>query len=104
MRFHRLAAVGLAAGLIVAGCSEEPAPPPSVLTGVIMEITAGAGSEITAFDLDAGEQSYNIRIDPDRDYGFDLNHLYEHERTGDPVRVRLRSEDEALFALQIDDA
>ena len=59
---------------------------------------------MTAFDLRVEEESYHIRIDPDHDYGFDLNHLYVHESTGDPVRVRLRSEYEALFALQIDDA
>jgi hypothetical protein len=45
-----------------------------------------------------------IRIDPSRDYGFDLTHLNEHQSTGDPVRVRLRQRDEGLYALQIDDA
>jgi hypothetical protein len=87
-----------------AGCSKETPPPPTALTGVITQIAAGAGDEVTGFDLEAAGKSYNILIDPGRDYGFDLNHLYEHESTGDPVRVRLRAEDKTLYALRIDDA
>jgi hypothetical protein len=93
--------------LVASACGqkEETAPPaPARLTGVITDIASGAGGEITGFDLDAAGMSYNILIEPDRDYGFELDHLYEHESTGDPVRVRLRSENEALYALQIDDA
>jgi hypothetical protein len=106
MRFRQLTAICLVAGLIGAGvaCSKESPPPPTALTGVITQIAAGAAGEVTGFDLEAGEKSYNILIDPGRDYGFDLNHLYEHERLGDPVRVRLRAEDETLYALRIDDA
>lgn len=106
MRSRQLAAGVFVAGLIgaVAGCSKESPPAPRVLTGVITQIAAGAAGEVTGFDLRAGGKPYNILIEPGRDYGFDLNHLYEHESTGDPVRVRLRSENEALFAVQIDDA
>lgn len=107
MRFRRLAAISLIAGLIgvVAGCSKEKAPPPpAALTGVITEIAADAGGKVTGFDLDAAGEVHEILVDPGRDYGFDLNHLYEHESTGDPVRVRLRAEDETLYALAIDDA
>lgn len=106
MRFRRLAVISLVAGLIAGtACSKEKTPPPpAALTGVISQIGAEAGGEVTGFDLEAGGKSYNILIDPGRDYGFDLNHLYEHESTGDPVRVRLRAENETLYALQIDDA
>jgi hypothetical protein len=93
--------------LIGAGtaCSKkETPPPPTALTGVITRIAPGAAGDITGFDLEAGGKSYNILIEPGRDYGFDLNHLYEHESKGDPVRVRLRAEDETLYALRIDDA
>jgi hypothetical protein len=59
---------------------------------------------VTGFDLDAAGESYQILIDPARDYGFDLAHLREHQSTGDPVRVRLQQREEALYALRIDDA
>ena len=96
--------VGLLAAVVAAGCGKEPPSAPETLTGVITEIAAGDDGEITRFDLDAAGGSYAILIDPGRDYGFDLNHLREHESTGDPVRVRLRERDEALYALRIDDA
>lgn len=100
-------AVVLLVGVAASGCGKEtpPTPPaPTALTGVITEIMAGDGGQVTGFDLNAAGESYEILIDPGRDYGFDLNHLREHESTGDPVRVRLRQRDEALYALRIDDA
>jgi hypothetical protein len=97
-------AVGLLVAVVAAGCGKETPSAPETLTGVITEIAAGDDGEITRFDLDAAGESYAILIDPGRDYGFDLNHLREHESTGDPVRVRLRERDEALYALRIDDA
>lgn len=84
-------------------CGGEAPAAPSVLTGVITEV-ASANGKVTSFDMDADGESYSIRIDPSRDYGFDLTHLNEHQSTGDPVRVRLRERDEALYALRIDDA
>lgn len=97
-------AVGLLVALSVSGCGKEAPPPPAVLTGVITDITAEGSGEVTGFDLDAAGESYEILIDPARDYGFDLTHLYEHQTTGDPVRVRLQQREEALYALRIDDA
>lgn len=96
--------VGLLVAVVSAGCGKETPPAPETLTGVITEIAAGDDGEITRFDLNAAGESYSILIDPGRDYGFDLNHLREHQTEGDPVRVRLRERDEALYALRIDDA
>lgn len=96
-------AVGVLVALVVSGCAKEAPPPPSALTGVITEIAAGGDGEVTGFDLDAGGESHEILVDPARDYGFDLAHLYEHQSTGDPVRVRLQQRDAALYALRIDD-
>lgn len=97
-------AVGLLVALGVSACSKEAPAPPTVLTGVITEVAAGTGGKVTGFDLDASGESYEILIDSARDYGFDLTHLYEHQSTGDPVRVRLQQRDAALYALRIDDA
>lgn len=100
----RLAAVGLLVALVVSGCGKEAPAPPMALTGVITEVAAGTGGKVTGFDLDAAGESHEILIDPARDYGFDLTHLYEHQSSGDPVRVRLQQRDRALYALRIDDA
>jgi hypothetical protein len=88
---------------VAAGCKAEAPAAPESLTGVITRV-AGQQGEVTGFDLDSAGKSYEILIDPGRDYGFDLNHLYEHQSTGDPVRVRLRERDDTLYALRIDDA
>lgn len=94
----------VAAVLSISGCGkDEPPPPPSVLRGVITEVTMD-GAKVSAFSLEAGEERYEILIDPARDYGFDLTHLNEHRDTGDPVRVRLTQREEGLFAVRIDDA
>jgi hypothetical protein len=104
MSGRSLLALGFLVGLIVPGCGQKETPPPAVLTGVITDISAATGGEVTGFDLDAVGKAYRILIDSDRDYGFDLTHLYEHQTTGDPVRVRLQQRDDALYALRIDDA
>src|SRR5688572_8594251 len=97
-------AVGLLVALGVFACGKEAPAPPTVLTGVITEVAAGTSGKVTGFELDASGESYEILIDPARDYGFDLTHLNEHQSTGDPVRVRLQQRDAALYALRIDDA
>jgi hypothetical protein len=104
MQGRSLVALGLLVGLVVPGCRQKEPLPPSVLTGVITEISTGTGGEVTGFELGAVGKAYRILIDPERDYGFDLTHLYEHQTTGDPVRVRLQQRDDALYALRIDDA
>lgn len=104
MRARSLVALGLLVALVVPGCGQKEPPPPTALTGVITEISAGTGGEVTGFELGAVGKAYRILIDRDRDYGFDLTHLYEHQTTGDPVRVRLQQRGDALYALRIDDA
>jgi hypothetical protein len=84
-------------------CGEQAPAAPSVLTGVITEVSE-ADDRVTSFNLDADGKSYRILIDARRDYGFDLTHLFEHQTTGDPVQVRLQQREEALYALRIDDA
>jgi len=100
---RRTLALGLLVGLSAAGCAGDEPASPSVLTGVITEVAA-TGENVTGFDLDVAGEAYEIRIDPGRDYGFDLTHLFEHQTTGDPVQVRLQQREEALYALRIEDA
>ncbi len=62
------------------------------------------GGDIRAFTLRADGETYEILIAEEIDYGFDLEHLGEHRRAGDPVRVRLEERDDGLYALEIADA
>ena len=64
----------------------------------------GAGSRVTAFRVESGLEVYELRIAADRDYGFDLSHLREHERTGEPVRCRLEERSDGIYAVTIEDA
>jgi hypothetical protein len=88
---------------LVTSCAAEPAQAPDQVTGVITTIRRDGG-RIAGFTVDAGAESYDIDIDPQGDYGFDLEHLEEHRRTGDPVLVDVQDRDGRLVALSILDA
>jgi hypothetical protein len=89
--------------ILVASCAAEQPPAPDQVTGMITEVRRAQG-RIIGFTLNAGTEDLHIDIDPDRDYGFDLEHLEDHRRSGDPVRVNLRSRGGRLVALTILDA
>ena len=104
MRRVLLLLVCLAAAALPAGCDvERDDPPPSHLTGPIVAIE-GEGSDVRSFELESDGETWEIRIAPDVDYGFDLAHLHEHEAMGDPVIVLLEERNERLYALSIEDA
>ena len=88
-------------------CTDEPADelrdPPKVITGTITEINTDDG-EITSVVIETQELALEVRIDPARDYGFDLDHLYEHMETEEPVRVPLEQRGRDLYAEAIEDA
>lgn len=85
------------------GSGEAASPPPDELTGVVTDVREEEGA-VREFTLDSLEGIYEIRVAPDVEYGFDLRHLYEHERTRDPVRCDLEQRGEAIYALSIEDA
>ena len=91
--------------LLTGGCgadADEP-PQPSELTGVITRVE-GDGEAIRGFTLEVGLETYEIRVDPVRDYGFPLTHLREHERDGAPVHCDLEERAGELYAVTIEDA
>jgi hypothetical protein len=85
---------------VVVACGSSSEPAPERVTGLIEEIERGRAGEITDFTV----RGYEIRIDPRRDYGFDLEHLVEHRVQRDPVRVTLDQRDGGLYAVEILDA
>jgi hypothetical protein len=101
--------------LLGAACGDdEPAAPsngdtvaaedaPDQVTGVLLDVQSESLDEVTGFTLKDGDQVYEILIDPNVDYGFDLGHLREHLRAGDPVSVPLDARDGKLYAISIDD-
>lgn len=93
----------LALSLSLAGACSSP-PVPDEVTGVIVEIDRGDAEEIVGFTVEGDGSSYGIRIDPARDYGFDLEHLVEHQTTGDPVIVTTEARDGTAYAVEILDA
>lgn len=77
---------------------------PDEVTGVLLDVQSEGIGEVTSFTLKDGDDTYEIFIAEDVDYGFDLGHLNEHLTAGDPVRVPLEERDGKLYALSIDDA
>ena len=102
----RLLASLAAVGCLFAGCgggTDADDAVPTDVSGVITRVD-GDGEDVRAFTLEAGLETYEIRIDELRDYGFPLSHLREHERDGRPVRCRLDERAGELYALSIEDA
>jgi hypothetical protein len=96
-------AVILASVLLIPACSAEPEAPAEV-TGLITAIERSDRGPITAFTVAAGGERYDIRIDRERDYGFDLEHLEEHRLQELPVQVTLEEREDGLYAVEILDA
>jgi hypothetical protein len=77
---------------------------PEVVTGTVVAVALDGGA-VRSFRVVAdGRRTYEIAIADDVDYGFDLTHLLEHQKTGDPVAVRVRQHDGGLIAQSIEDA
>lgn len=97
----------VAASLLLSACGNgesEPEPEtPSSVTGVIVEVEQEGLTDVESFSLRAEDDTYQIYIAEDVDYGFPLSHLNEHRVSGDPVRVELEERDEKLYALSIED-
>lgn len=83
--------------------SDVPTPPPDQVTGVITELQFD-GDKLIEFDVETFEDTFEILIDPDHDYGFNLNHLRSHRDQQLPVLVDLESRDGDLYAVNILDA
>jgi hypothetical protein len=100
--------IAVAAGVaLLVACAEpegDTQPVPSRVTGLIVEIRREGGS-ISSFTVEArDDRSYDIAIDPDRDYGFDLEHLEVHREQRLPVLVRIDERAGVLYAVEILDA
>jgi hypothetical protein len=96
----------LALGLVVsAACGGAPsAEAPQRVTGLIVDIRRDEG-RIASFTVEtADDRRYDVSIDPDRNYGFDLEHLVVHREQRLPVLVRIDDRDGTLYATEILDA
>ncbi len=80
-----------------------PEPVPSRVVGQVVEVET-EGDTVRGFVLEAEGRRYDIRIDPEIDYGFDLRHLREHLRLEQPVKVTLEPREDAIYATSILDA
>jgi hypothetical protein len=84
--------------------SSEAPEAPSVVTGVVIEVSSAGLGRVESFVVKDGDDTYEILIDPEVDYGFNLDHLHEHRATGEPVRVQLKERNGDLYAQSILDA
>jgi hypothetical protein len=73
------------------------------LTGLIVDVR-GRGNDVRSFSLRSGDRTYDIRIAPEVDYGFQLGHLRAHQRSFFPVRCKFERRHGRLYALEIVDA
>ena len=74
------------------------------VVGLIVEIEPEEGTTVEGFVVEENDgDSFDIRIDQNLDYGFDLNHLREHMDGDLPVDVDIDQRDDRLIALSIED-
>ncbi len=100
----RLVLLAVGAVALLGACAGGEQRSPSQVVGVVTEVESERG-RVSAFTVEAEEgETYEVFVADDVDYGFDLDHLYEHEETGDPVRCRVEQRDGRLYALSILDA
>jgi hypothetical protein len=91
--------------LLVPSCASRATPEvPTEVTGPITALGRAADGTIESLTVRDGDRTFDIRIDPGRDYGFSLEHLEVHRATGAPVLVHVRVRDGALYAVEILDA
>lgn len=93
---------------LIAACGGDATPaatpsPPERVTGLITEVRF-EGEEVVSFVVEAREGSYDLLIDPEYDYGFNLRHLEVHRVQELPVHVELAERDGALYANEVLDA
>ncbi len=93
-----------AALLAMSACGGSATAEPTEVTGVILFLETNAASEVTGFTLKKRDETFEILIADDVEYGFELSHLNAHVAEGDPVRCRLEERDGRLYALSIEDA
>ena len=86
-----------------APAAEEPAP--DRVVGLITDVEPADETEIpTSFTVEEDDgDTYDIDIDPEHDYGFDLLHVRDHFTTEDPVDVPVEERDGELIATSIAD-
>jgi hypothetical protein len=96
--------------LVLAACSSEPpAAEPTAepenprLEGVVLAIESTSLDDVTSFTLKDGDETYEIYIADDVEYGFPLGHLQEHVQQAAPVAVDTEERDGKLYALTIED-
>lgn len=77
---------------------------PQEVTGPVLGVNAESLGDVTSFEVKDEDDSYEIFIDPDVNYGFNLGHINEHLASGEPVRVGIDARDGKLFATAIADA
>lgn len=101
-----VAIIGMVVAGMVAGCGgggDEPAPPPSEVTGLVTEIERDNG-DVRSFTLETeGGTTYEIEIDQGYDYGFDVDHLQEHLDQEEPVTVGIDRRGDRAVARSIED-
>ena len=100
--------LALVIALSIGSCSDDGTVPasdaPGEVTGVLTDIESASIGDVQGFTLKDGDKTYEILIDEEVEYGFDLGHLQEHLSGSLPVTVTLEERDGALYALSIDDA
>lgn len=97
--------------LLLAACESDGSgsnartdyPPPDRVTGIITEIDF-EDDRVVGFFVETRTGDWDVRIDPDRDYGFNLKHLEQHRARELPVDVPVEQRGDELYAIDILDA
>ena len=92
---RRLAAATL---VVVAACS----PASGTVRGPVVSVE-GDLTAVTSFSVLVKGDMLSFLTLEDQEYGFPLQHLAEHQRTGDPVVVGWELRDDVRYALSIED-
>ncbi len=70
----------------------------------MVKVDAKSLGDVESIEIKQGDETFEILIDPEVDYDYNLGHISEHLSSGAPLRVEVEERDGELFATSISDA
>lgn len=94
--------------LVSSGCGDDSVADGGAgrdeVTGPVVKVDAKSLGDVESIEIKQGDETFEILIDPEVDYDYNLGHISEHLSSGAPLTVGVEERDGELVATSINDA